>query len=325
MAATAKPLLSDLVSGANHVPPNYVRPENDRPNLDEVHSFDASIPVIDLNGLHGPHRPDIINQIGLACQNYGFFQVKNHGIEEDVINKMMSVGREFFHLPESERLKSYSEDPFKTTRLCTSFNVRTEKVSSWRDYIRLHCHPLEDYMREWPSNPPSFKEDAAEYCKNVRGLAVRLLEAISESLGLERDYINRVLGSHGQHMAINYYPPCPQPKLTYGLPPHADPNVITLLLQDDVPGLQVLKDGKWVSVQPIPNTFIVNIGDQIQVISNDRYESVLHRAIVNSDKERISIPTFYCPSYDAIIGPAQNLIDDDHPAHYKSFTYREIL
>lgn len=94
---------------------------------------------------------------------------------------------------------------------------------------------------------------------------MRLLEAISESLGLERDYINRVLGSHGQHMAINYYPPCPQPKLTYGLPPHADPNVITLLLQDDVPGLQVLKDGKWVSVQPIPNTFIVNIGDQIQV------------------------------------------------------------
>ncbi|KAH7510666.1 hypothetical protein FEM48_ZijujUnG0101900 [Ziziphus jujuba var. spinosa] len=298
MAATAKPLLSDLVSGANHVPPNYVRPENDRPNLDEVHSFDASIPVIDLNGLHGPHRPDIINQIGLACQNYGFFQVKNHGIEEDVINKMTSVGREFFHLPESERLKSYSEDPFKTTRLCTSFNVRTEKVSSWRDYLRLHCHPLEDYMREWPSNPPSFKEDAAEYCKNGTG----------ESWT-----------AHGHQLLSSMS----TAKVTYGLPPHDDPNVITLLLQDDVPGLQVLKDGKWVSVQPIPNTFIVNIGDQIQVISNDRYESVLHRAIVNSDKERISIPTFYCPSYDAIIGLAQNLIDDDHPAHYKSFTYRE--
>lgn len=109
------------------------------------------------------------------------------------------------------------------------------------------------------------REDAAEYCKNVRGLAVTILELISESLGLERDYINKVLGRHGQHMAINYYPPCPQPQLTYGLPPHADPNVITLLVQDDVPGLQVLHNGDWLAVRPVPNTFIVNIGDQIQV------------------------------------------------------------
>lgn len=73
--ATTKPLLSDLVWGANHVPLNYVRPENDRPNLDEVLAFDASIPLIDLDGLDGPHRSDIIKQIGLACQSYGFFQV----------------------------------------------------------------------------------------------------------------------------------------------------------------------------------------------------------------------------------------------------------
>lgn len=105
----------------------------------------------------------------------------------------------------------------------------------------------------------------AEYCKKVRGLAVRLLQGISESLGLERDYINKALAKHGQHMAINYYPPCPQPELTYGLPGHADPNVVTLLLQDDVGGLQVLKGGKWVAVKPIPHTFIVNLGDQMQV------------------------------------------------------------
>lgn len=109
------------------------------------------------------------------------------------------------------------------------------------------------------------REDVAEYCRNARGLAIRVLEAISESLGLEKDYIDKALGKHGQHMAINYYPPCPQPDLTYGLPGHSDPNVITVLLQDDVPGLQVLRNGKWVAVNPIPYTFIVNIGDQIQV------------------------------------------------------------
>lgn len=105
----------------------------------------------------------------------------------------------------------------------------------------------------------------AEFCRDVRGLVLRLLEAISESLGLEKDHLNNASGKHAQHMALNYYPPCPQPELTYGLPGHKDPNLITVLLPNDVPGLQVLRDGKWVAVNPIPNTFIVNIGDQMQV------------------------------------------------------------
>ncbi|KAJ1390793.1 Oxoglutarate/iron-dependent dioxygenase [Sesbania bispinosa] len=143
----------------------------------------------------------------------------------------------------------------------------------------------------------------------MRGLSVKLVE--------------KALGKQGQHMAINYYPRCPEPELTYGLPGHADPNVITILLQDDVPGLQVLWDRNWLPVNPIPNTFTVNIGDQIQVISNDRYKSVLHRAVVNCEKERISILTFYCPSPDAVIGPARQLTHHHHPAQYRNYTYTE--
>ncbi|KAH9647629.1 protein DMR6-LIKE OXYGENASE 2 [Citrus sinensis] len=297
-AATTKLLLSDLASTVKSVPSNYIRPISDRPNLTEVQISDGSIPLVDL-------------------------QVRNHGIPETIINNMLTIARAFFKLPESERLKSYSDDPSKSTRLSTSFNVNTEKISNWRDYLRLHCYPLQDYMHEWPSNPPSVREVVAEYCTSVRGLVLRLLEAISESLGLQRDFIDKALGKHGQHMALNYYPPCPQPDLTYGLPGHTDPNLITVLLQDDVPGLQVLRNGKWLPVSPIPNTFIVNIGDQMQVLSNDRYKSVLHRALVNCDRERISIPTFYCPSPDAVIAPAKDLIDERHPAVYKNFTYAE--
>ena len=105
----------------------------------------------------------------------------------------------------------------------------------------------------------------AEYYTSARGLVLRLLEAISESLGLERDCIEMALGKQVQHMALDYYPPCPQPELTYGLPSHTDSNLITILLQDDVPGLLVLINGKWIAVNHIPNTFIVNIGDQMQV------------------------------------------------------------
>lgn len=85
------------------------------------------------------------------------FQIKNHGVPESLINKITRTSRDFFKLPESERLKNYSDDPTKTTRLSTSFNVKTEKVSNWRDFLRLHCYPLEDYVHEWPSNPPSFR------------------------------------------------------------------------------------------------------------------------------------------------------------------------
>ncbi|KAI4346259.1 hypothetical protein L6164_013326 [Bauhinia variegata] len=143
------------------------------------------------------------------------------------------------------------------------------------------------------------REDVGEYCKKVRKLALELLEAISESLGvvgrrLEKDYTVKALGNNGLHLAINYYPPSPQPELTYGLPSHADHNPITILLQDDM----------------LPS---------LQVISN---ESVLHRAMVNCEKEKMSIPTFYGPSPDAMIGPAAQLVDND-PLLYSSFTYSE--
>ncbi|KAI3689963.1 hypothetical protein L2E82_47935 [Cichorium intybus] len=316
-------MLRDLVSSnkIHELPSHYIRPITQRPNLQDV-SRD-SIPLIDLHDLYGPTRSHIVQKIGRACRDYGFFQVKNHGVPESTIANMIHTARDYFRLPEEERLKSYSDDPTKTTRAGTSFNVRKETVANWRDFLRLHCYPLQDYIHEWPTNPASFRDHAAEYCRSARWLALELIEAISESLGLDRDYISRQLGKHGQHMALNYYPPCPQPDLTYGLPGHKDLSLITVLLQDEVPGLQVLRNGHWFAVDPVPNTFIINIGDQMQVLSNDRYKSVLHRAVVNCEKDRLSIPTFYVPSPDAVIGPAPALVTDDEPAVYRNFTYGE--
>ncbi|XP_010437037.1 PREDICTED: protein DMR6-LIKE OXYGENASE 1 [Camelina sativa] len=323
-SATSKLLLSDFASSISRIPPNYVRPISDRPNLLDVESSGDSIPLIDLRELHGPNRAESVHQLANACSTYGFFQIKNHGVPDKTIDKMLTVAREFFHQPESERVKHYSADSTKTTRVSTSFNVSADKVLNWRDFLRLHCFPIEDFIQEWPSSPVSFKEVTAEYATSVRALILTLLEAISESLGLESDHISNILGQHAQHMAFNYYPPCPEPELTYGLPGHKDPTVITVLLQDQVSGLQVFKDDKWFSVNPIPNTFTVNIGDQMQVISNDKYKSVLHRAIVNTKRERLSIPTFYFPSTDAVIGPANELINEQESlAVYRTFPFVE--
>lgn len=125
----------------------------------------------------------------------------------------------------------------------------------------------------------AFRQVVGEYSKNVRELALRLLEAISESLGLESGYMEKALEKQAQHMAINYYPPCPQPELTYGLPGHKDPNTITIILQDGVSGLQVFRNGKWVAVNPIPDTLVINIDDMMQVYL-DSLVPLIHRLAV---------------------------------------------
>ncbi|XP_058105051.1 flavanone 3-dioxygenase 2-like [Magnolia sinica] len=302
-----------------NLPQRYVRPMSERPRLSEVVSED--VPIIDL-GCHDKEK--VVRQIGDACKSYGFFQVTNHGVSMESMQKTMEVGREFFHLPVEEKMRFYSEDPLKKIRLSTSSNVAKDTVGNWRDYLRLHCHPLEEFVHDWPSNPSSFKDVVSAYCKEIRQLGFIIMEAISESLGLEKNYIKMVMGEQGHHMAINYYPPCPEPELTYGLPGHTDPNAVTILLLDEqVAGLQVLKDGKWIAIDPCPNTLVVNLGDQIQALSNGRYKSVRHRAIVNSNKERISVASFLCPANDAIISPAKQLITDESPAMYKNFTYDE--
>jgi isopenicillin N synthase-like dioxygenase len=84
-------------------------------------------------------------------------QVLNHGIHADLIASVMAVGRDFFRLPPEEKAKLYSDDPARKIRLSTSFNVRKETVHNWRDYLRLHCHPLHEFVPDWPSNPPDFK------------------------------------------------------------------------------------------------------------------------------------------------------------------------
>ncbi|CAH9111023.1 unnamed protein product [Cuscuta europaea] len=302
------------------LPHSYVHPLSQRPQLSAAATCD-DIPVIDLGC---EDRNLIVRQIRDACRLYGFFQIINHGVPKRVVEEMLEVSHEFFNLSVEEKMKLYSDDPSRTMRLSTSFNITKETVHNWRDYLRLHCYPLEKYAPEWPSNPSSFKEVVKTYVTMVREVGFRIEEAVSESLGLDPKCIKNMLGEQGQHMAVNYYPPCPQPELTYGLPAHTDPNTLTILLQDShVAGLQVLKEGKWLTIKPRPDAFVVNIGDQLQALSNGKYKSVWHRAIVNSDRARVSVASFLCPENEAVISAPESLTQDGSTAVYRKFTYQE--
>lgn len=109
-------------------------------------------------------------------------------------------------------------------------------------------------------------EIVGAYAIEAKKLGSVILELISEGLGLETGYFRDEL-TESSLLSINYYPPCPDPSLTLGIPKHADPNLITILLQGDVSGLQVFRDGKWIGVEPLPNAFVVNIGYALQVDS----------------------------------------------------------
>lgn len=138
-----------------------------------------------------------------------------------------------------------------------------------------------------------YRDMVSNYCREVRALGFKLPGAISLRLGLERHYIERVLGDQGQQLiSINFYPPCPEPDLTYGFPAHTDLCALTILLQDhQVAGPQVLKDGKWGAVDPHPNWLVVNIGDQIHVKSQlSKQQLAIATPQISYTKKSVKVP-----------------------------------
>ncbi|XP_059066719.1 protein DMR6-LIKE OXYGENASE 2-like [Cryptomeria japonica] len=174
-----------------------------------------------------------------------------------MMKSMMDIDKVFF----------YSEDSRQAVSVSTRFNVTKDEFFEWMDYLRHSCHPLEEFINSWPQKTALCREAARKYCKEIRVLVLRFLAAISEALGQDSDYLNAIFGKHSQSMHINYYPACPNPDLTFGAAPHSDIGGIIILMQGGASGLEVLKDGKWFVVEPIPNAFMVNVADQIEVYS----------------------------------------------------------
>ncbi|CAK7325354.1 unnamed protein product [Dovyalis caffra] len=156
-----------------------------------------------------------------------------------------------------------------------------------------------------------------------------LVEAILEGLGLvENDSFDhfKEFEDGSQLIVANYYPSCPEPDLTLGMPPHSDYGFLTLLLQDqEVKGLQIQHDGRWVTVEPIPNSFVVNVGDHLEIFSNGRYKSVIHRVLVNPLKPRISIASLHSLPFNSMIRPSPKLVSDASPRLYKDTDFASFI
>ncbi|XP_021811764.1 protein SRG1-like [Prunus avium] len=168
------------------------------------------------------------------------------------------------------------------------------------------------------------RETLDKYSVVLQQVTKYLWKLICENLGLNSEKLASLFEDGTQGLRMNYYPPCPQASRVMGLTPHSDAVGLTLLIQvNDVQGLQIKNNGRWVPIKPVPGALIVNIGDIIEILSNGEYKSIEHRAVVNTERERLSIAGFHSPNMMTMIGPMPDLVKK--AANYKAISNEEYI
>ncbi|KAG5019033.1 hypothetical protein AAZX31_06G105700 [Glycine max] len=306
------------------IPAEFVRSETEQPGITTVHGTQLGVPIIDFSN---PDEDKVLHEIMEASRDWGMFQIVNHEIPSQVIEKLQAVGKEFFELPQEEK-EQYAK-PADSTSIegyGTKLQKEVDNKKGWVDHLFHRIWPPSDInYRFWPKNPPSYREANEEYDKYLHGVVDKLFESMSIGLGLEKHELKEFAGGDNlvHLLKVNYYPPCPCPDLVLGVPSHTDMSCITLLVPNHVQGLQASRDGHWYDVKYIPNALVIHIGDQMEIMSNGKYKAVLHRTTVSKDETRISWPVFVEPQPEHEVGPHPKLVNQDNPPKYKSKKYKD--
>ncbi|KAJ9153437.1 hypothetical protein P3X46_026876 [Hevea brasiliensis] len=308
------------------IPPRYIRQDRDQPIIQNGVSA-HEVPVIDMQRLLSQESMDSeLAKLHYACKDWGFFQLVNHGVKSSLLEKIKKEVQDLFDLPMEEKKKLW-QYPGEVEGFGQAFVVSEDQKLDWGDLFFLVTQPVEARKPHlFPNLPLPLRDTLDAYSSDVKNLAMAILAQMAKALEIEAEEMTEIFEDGFQSMRMNYYPPCPQPDKVIGLTSHSDASGLTILLQvNEVEGLQIKKDGQWVSIEPLPNAFVINIGDILEIISNGIYRSIEHRATVNLEKERISIATFYAPRYSAEMGPAPSLITKQTPGLFKRIGVEEYF
>ncbi|CAM6114167.1 unnamed protein product [Calypogeia fissa] len=358
----------------------FVFPPENRPDIPHD-KYDLEIPVIDMSpvleleklkkelaameeegkktGISGlveqmkaceAAKLKVQTEIGAACEEYGFFQIVNHGVPPQLMKQLVKCCQNVFDLPVEKKMKS--EGAF-TPNVKSGYGPMTRitkfsmigKSHIWNEGFDLESPEVSNpgRMEEvarilWPDEPEhttlglGLKSTSEQCGKELSNVTMCLLDVMAGSLGVSGESLDGLMGPEFRNkqayarVRVNHYPQCVEAEKTWGFPGHTDSSVITVLHQDAVGGLQVrFKDGSWHGVRPIDGALVINVGNFLQVWTNRKFISAEHRVVTNSQSSRISVAYFVHQMDNFDLEPCPELLDAEHPARYRSFTKQEYF
>lgn len=298
------------------------------------------VPVLDLAPLTGGGRVDeLAHELHRACTGTGFFYVANHGVAHGVVDAVFGATRRYFALPVEERMKDRMDERYRRGFMPQGINQHPGYDPDLKESYEIGVDlPLDDPdvqarrplhgPNRWPADKPWLRAAAEPYFEATLSLGKRLLRLFATALGERDDFFLQWCTKTMAQSRLFHYPPqrAPQNESEWGVAPHTDYGMVTLLLQDAVGGLELRKrNGEWVGAPYIEGTFVVNLGDLFKVWTNDVYVSNPHRVVNRSGRERYSIPMFFNLDYDAPVQPLGSCASAANPPRYEPIRSGDYL
>ena len=304
------------------------------------------IPVLDL----GPFlagEPGALARLGRevcrALEDIGFFFIKNHGVPQELVDRVFAENARFHALPLERKLSvkvdakgigymppgfqqpKYSQDePDRKPDIGEAFFIGREVTAGRR--AGETPDPLYQGGNQWPEDLPGFRAILLEYFEAMEALSLRLLPVYAAALNLPEHFFDDAF-LHSRPMGIlrlSHYPGTACAESQFNASPHIDGDFITFLAQSEIPGLELrTSEKKWIQAPVLDGAFLVNAGEILRLWSNGRFRATFHRVINQSGRDRYAIPFFYSPSPDTLIECVETCCDAEHPPQYRPVTVRE--
>ena len=291
----------------------------------------SEIPQIDVGPLLAGNVGEAdIDALSRACMDVGFFYVRNHGVSGELIARLHREADRFFSMPVDDkmtlkidqRMRGYLPLDYASYE-GEARAARSRQEGFWVGFERPVNEARQfDGPNQWPNDQPALRDAMMAYLDALQDLATALQRGFSLALGLGPNGFADKFQDPMTLLKLNHYPPQDNPEdVSYiGVVPHTDAGAFTILWQDDGDGLEIQnKSGEWISAPSIPGTFVINIGNLMQIWSNGRFSSTPHRVINRGGRDRHSIPLFVYPSHAAMIEPMVGDATDFEPVMFADY------
>lgn len=307
----------------------------------------SKIPVIQARKLFAKCRASnepeeqVCVEIREACETWGVFQLVDSGFEQELLHRTVKAVQEFFDLPLATKMQVKRRQDNPSGWADDELTKQKKDLKEIFDFCFVPHRDLPDDdprnrtidgTNQFPKQEPEIRRTLLEYFDEMQRCAFKLLECFCLSLNIDFEVMRKLFLDGVGFCRLNFYEPLhshPEEEThdstpMLGIQPHTDAGFLTILWSSSVPGLEVYRNQEWVKVQPLADSFTINVGDVCSVFSNGTFKAPLHRVRAPLLERRISIPFFFNPSPSTVVKPLEACVSKDSPAKYREFTWQEF-